>query len=350
MADALGTPAPAATPTVGVVSDEDHRLALAGLVSPATSTLAVRTGVLVSPVSNAVVTGTSTTGTMTVNVLAHHWVTSRAAGDGIYLGTKETSTTVNIAAAPGSNSRIDVVYSKQNDSSSTISPDGSTGEFYGVVTGTAAASPTKPSVPVGATELATVQIAAGTTNTLGAGATITTTANQVVARGADVPVRTAAERDALTKYVGLTVKRLDDGARTERWTGSAWAAGGDIPILASITARNSYYSGNLRAGASALVANNLHVYDGGSWRFTLSGSVSNVTSAADGLYAIPHGGGATPRDWSVSLPQQPTDAISLVLKLVEWGADATNLTVRTERIDSVAWFSTLFNAKWRATF
>jgi hypothetical protein len=200
MSDALGTPPAAATPTVGVVSDEDHRLAMAGLIAPQTSSLAVRTGVMLGPGTASIITGTSATGTMTVNVAAHHWVTSRAAGDGVYLGAKESSTTVNIAAAPGSNSRIDLVYSKQNDSASTISPDASTGELYGVVTGTAAASPTKPALPLGAIEVGTVTVAAGATNTLGAGVTISNTSALTVARGAPVPVRSQAERDALTTF------------------------------------------------------------------------------------------------------------------------------------------------------
>lgn len=230
MADALGTPAPAATPTVGVVSDEDHRLDLAGLIAPQSSSLAVRTGIMLSPTSTAVITGTSATGTMTVNVLPHHWVTTRGTGDGIYLGTKETSTTLTIAAAPGSNSRIDVVYSKQNDSSSSLTPDATTGELYGVVTGTAAASPTKPTVPFGAIEIGTVTVAAGATNTLGAGVTIATTAPQVVARGADIPVRNQTERDALTLFTGLTVKRLDLGGLVQRYTGSTWLTSDLAPI------------------------------------------------------------------------------------------------------------------------
>lgn len=205
MANALGTPG-------GVVTDEHHRLDQAGLLAAQTSSLAVRTGVMAGPGSTAIVTGTSATGTMTVNIAAHHWVSTRGTADGVYLGTKEASTTVNIAAAPGSNSRIDVVWSKQNDSGSTISADGSTAESYGVTTGTAAASPTKPAIPVGAVEIATVTVAVGATNTLGAGVTIANTAAQVVARGARIPVRTQAERDALTVYGGLEVYRIDTGA------------------------------------------------------------------------------------------------------------------------------------------
>jgi hypothetical protein len=113
---------------------------------------------------------------------------------------------------------------------------------YAVAQGTAAASPTKASLPVGATELATVQVAAGATSTNGAGVTITNTARQAVARGARVPVRSQAERDALTAYAGLEVYRLDTGYperysaaygwqtirnrafRTTAFTAGTWAA------------------------------------------------------------------------------------------------------------------------------
>lgn len=216
MADALGTPN-------GVVSDEDFRLDLAGLIAGQSSSIAVRNGVMWGPGTQTIITGTSATGTMTVNVAACHWISTRASADGIYLGTKETTSTVNIAAAPGSNSRIDVVYAKQNDAGSTISPDGSTGELYSVVTGTAAASPVKPALPVGAVEIGTVTVAAGATSTAGAGVTINNTAPLVVARGADVPVRSQAERDALTTFPFLTVKRLDTGTIEARNAGNtAW--------------------------------------------------------------------------------------------------------------------------------
>lgn len=261
MADALGTPG-------GVVSDEDHRLAIAGMIAGQSSSLAVRTGILWGPGSTSIITGTSATGTMTVNVAAHHWVTTRATGDGVYLGTKETSTTVNIAAAPGSNSRIDVVYAKQNDAGSTISPDGSTGELYGVVTGTAAASPTKPSIPVGAVEIGTVTVAAGATNTLGAGVTIANSGQYTVARGAPIPVRNTTERNALTTYPGLHVVRLDNGGKLERWvTGTTWESYDktQVPVR------------DRRVAATA----------GG----TLAASTSVNICAAQTLPAAPHGSG-----------------------------------------------------------
>jgi hypothetical protein len=248
MADALGTPG-------GVVSDEDHRLAIAGMIAAQSSTLAVRTGVMFGPGATSIVTGTSATGTMTVNFGACHWVTTRATGDGIYIGTKETSTTVNIAAAPGANSRIDVVYAKQNDAGSTISPDGSTGELYGVVTGTAAAVPTKPALPVGAVEIATVTVAVGATNTLGAGVTIANTAGLVVARGAPIPVRNTTERNALTGFTGLHVVRLDNSGKLEYWvSGTTWATYDVTQLPARERRVVATAGGTLASGVSVNIA------------------------------------------------------------------------------------------------
>jgi hypothetical protein len=203
VADALHTP--------GATSAADARLADAGLIAAHGAGMAVRTGVLYGPGATGLVTGTAATAPMTVQVAAHHWVTTRGPADGVYRGAAEAVRTVNIAAAPAANSRIDVVYVKQNDTASTISPDGTTGDVYAVAQGTAAATPAKPAIPVGAEELATITVAAGATATNGAGVTITNTARLTTGRGAPVPVRNAAERDALTSYPGLKVFRIDLG-------------------------------------------------------------------------------------------------------------------------------------------
>lgn len=205
--DALGT-------TGGVVSGVEHRLAIGATIAVQGPTaLDARTGVLSGPGSTAILTGTAATGTMTVAVGVFHAVTARNNAGGLYLGpNQEAATTVNIAAAPGSNSRIDVVYVKQSDSDATVlTPDGSTVPTLAVVTGTAAASPTKPAIPVGALELGTVTVAAGATSTNGAGVTISNTARQTAARGALVYVRNATEEAALTAYDGLLIYRADFG-------------------------------------------------------------------------------------------------------------------------------------------
>lgn len=215
--DALGTAG-------GVVSALDHRMAIGGTVAVQGPTLTdIRTGVLRGPSSAALITGTAATGTMTVNVPAFHAVTQRNAAGGVYLGpVQEVATTVNIAAAPASNSRIDVVWVKENDAdTSVLTPDATTGPSLGVTTGTAAASPTKPSIPVGALELGTVTVAAGATATNGAGVTIANTARQTVARGARVPVLNQTDRDSMQVFPGLEVYRIDTG-KVELYTLGAW--------------------------------------------------------------------------------------------------------------------------------
>jgi microcystin-dependent protein len=71
---------------------------------------------------------------------------------------------VTIAAAPGSQSRIDLVYVRINDPNAG-GPAGNNFTF-GVVTGTAAASPTVPALPTSAIPLATVLIAVGNSSVI----------------------------------------------------------------------------------------------------------------------------------------------------------------------------------------
>jgi hypothetical protein len=203
----------------GVTAPRDGRHATGALLAVQGPTdLDIRTGVMWGPGSTALVTGTSATGPMTVQIGVHHAVTSRGTANGPYVGpTLDAATTVNIGAAPASGqSRIDVVYVKQQDGNSGVpSPDVTTAPLYGVLAGAAATTglQVKPDLTtiVGAEELATVQVAAGATATNGSGVTITNTAKPTVARGARVPVRTQASRDALTAFPGLEVYRLDTG-------------------------------------------------------------------------------------------------------------------------------------------
>lgn len=220
----------------GVTDAVDARLAESGLLAVQGPTvLDTRTGVLIGPGSTALVTGTSSTGPMTYAIGAHVAVTSRGSANGPYLGpTLEAATTVPTGAAPASGSRIDVIYTKQQDTTSGVpSPDVSPGPLIGVLQGTASSSPTKPSLSsagiVGAQELATAQVYAGATSTNGANVTITNTARQTVSRGAPIPVWSQVERDALTKYPSLTVRRMDlVGLPTEVTDGATWwRSGGD---------------------------------------------------------------------------------------------------------------------------
>src|SRR3546814_20793599 len=112
-----------------------------------------------------------------------------------------------ITTAPVSNSRIDVVYVKQNESAAPMS-DGADTAVIAVVAGTAAASPVKPAIPTGALELATVLVPSGVTATNAGGVVITQTAPFTATAGGVVYVRNATERDAWTPAQGAIAYQI----------------------------------------------------------------------------------------------------------------------------------------------
>lgn len=105
---------------------------------------------------------------------------------------------VPLSAAPSANSRIDVVYVKQNEKRSPMS-DQSDDPLFGVAKGTAAATPVAPGIPDGALALAQVLLPAGVSNTAASGVVITQTYIGAALKGDMLQVQTSAQRDALSK-------------------------------------------------------------------------------------------------------------------------------------------------------
>ncbi len=203
----------------GVVSAQDARTSLASFV--AHDGAGPRLGVFYEG-TQALITGTATTSpSMQVSVAPLAFAGQKAAAEGVYVGRSVGTVLVDIAAAPGANSRIDTVYVMQRDLNSTTSPDGLTQGEIGVVTGTAGASPTAPAAPAGAVVIGTVQVAAGVTATTNAGCTITTTARWTCSSGSAIPVRNSTERGSLTAFDGLRVYRIDNGV-VESSYGGVW--------------------------------------------------------------------------------------------------------------------------------
>lgn len=116
---------------------------------------------------------------------------------GALLIQNDGNVNVPLAAAPSANSRIDVVYVKQNETRSPMS-DSSDVPTFGVVEGVAAAVPVAPAVPDGALALAQVLLPAGVSNTAAAGVVITQTYIGAAMNGDMLRVQTSAQRDALT--------------------------------------------------------------------------------------------------------------------------------------------------------
>ncbi|UAJ78304.1 hypothetical protein IT072_02330 [Leifsonia sp. ZF2019] len=146
-------------------------------------------GGVTSPVGANIVAATAT---MNSAVAAFSAIAVR--DNGVVLLANDGPVNVLHAAAPAANSRIDVVYAKQNDSSSTVTtPDANDLPVIAIAQGTAAASPTKPSIPAGAVELATVLIPAGATATNSSGVVVTQTAQFTAAPGGEVPFRSQSD-------------------------------------------------------------------------------------------------------------------------------------------------------------
>ena len=132
--------------------------------------------------------------TATMNVSVGTFAAVAARDGGAVLLSNDGPVNVLLDPAPVANSRIDLIYAKQNDSSSTVTvPDANDLPVIGVVKGTAASSPTKPALPVGAVELGSVLVPAGVTATNQDGVVINRPTQFTAANGAPVPFLSLAD-------------------------------------------------------------------------------------------------------------------------------------------------------------
>lgn len=196
---------------VGVVTPLAHKLSQNGPVVK-DSTGKPRSGVFYAG-NASLVTGKAN---MSYDVAAFEAAICRARTKGTSFPTNDSVVNVTTTAAPGSNSRIDIIYLQQQEVSEG---DGATQAVVGVVQGTAASSPSAPTLPDGAIELARAVVPAGITATTSA--TITQTAPFTAPLGSPVPFRTTSERDAFSPMKGQLAYLLDSDSLI-RYTGSAW--------------------------------------------------------------------------------------------------------------------------------
>lgn len=175
----------------GKASFLDARRDMSGLFVCDNTTMMPIAGILDRSQDN-LVTGNSNS--MSVTVHPFNAVLNRY---GALLVQNDGNTNVVLSAAPSANSRIDVVYVKQNETRSPMS-DSSDNPIFGVVKGVAAATPVAPDVPDGALALAQVLLPAGVSNTADGGVVITQTYIGAALKGDMLRVQTSAQRDALT--------------------------------------------------------------------------------------------------------------------------------------------------------
>lgn len=238
----------------GKASFLDARRDMSGLFVCDKTTMRPIAGILDRSQDN-LVTGSSNS--MSVTVHPFNAVLNRY---GALLIQNDGDVKVPIAAAPSANSRIDVVYVRQNESRPPMSDDSDIPAF-GVAQGVAAATPVAPSIPIGALALAQVLIPAGVSNTAASGVVITQTYVGAALKGDMLQVQTSAQRDALPKVAdGTVVHNVADGCdyvrKGGKWRGwnmpwrdihsgshkvNMWASGGTAHI--SLTTANVNLTG-----------------------------------------------------------------------------------------------------------
>lgn len=156
---------------------------------------------------------------MGYDVAAFHALTSRTSAGAEEIANDAT-TIVTTTTAPGANSRIDVIWVR---SQFVILGDANNDVVFGVTQGTAAVSPTKPSIPAGALELATATIPSTATTTQSSGVVITQTYLYTAPVGGLVWLRSQTEQDAWAPSTGSLALRLDTGTVLRR-NGNSWVA------------------------------------------------------------------------------------------------------------------------------
>jgi hypothetical protein len=259
---------------VGVVTPADHKAAQSGLIAK-TALNAVRPGLFWGGNASVIVGKAN----MSYDVIAFTAALSRGATSGTVLLSNDGTLNVATTAAPGSNSRIDIIYVWARE----YSLDGvDSNPVIGVAQGTAAASPTAPSLASfpGAIEIGRATVGAGITATTSA--TITQTAPFTAMDGGRIPFRNTTERDAGT-YVEGQLGWLIDTNILQVYSGSAWANVSDDPTdtaWAALPMSNSWVDFNAAGGTYQVLQYRKH-----NGMTEVRGLIKNGTIAAGTVIA-----------------------------------------------------------------
>lgn len=205
---------PIDTGNVGT-TDVEARLADVGLFE-SNDGINPRSGLL-HPNGPNVVTGKAN---MSYDIAGINPLINRVTNEGAYRFAATGVTNVPTGNAPATNSRIDVIWVKQNDQ--TKAGDTNNLAVAGVTQGAAAPTPVAPAIPTGAMELARATVLSTTTAT--STASITQTWRYAALAGVAIPVRNVTERAEISApRVDQRVRRLDrPGTPVEIWSGTEW--------------------------------------------------------------------------------------------------------------------------------
>lgn len=219
----------------GKASFLDARRDMSGLFICDKTTMRPIAGILDRSQDN-LVTGNSDS--MSVTVHPFNAVLNRY---GALLIQNDGDVKVPLDAAPSANSRIDVVYVRQNESRPPMSDDSDIPAF-GVAKGVAAATPVAPSIPIGASALAQVLVPAGVSNTAASGVVITQTYIGAALKGDMLRVQTSAQRDAMTNVPeGTLLHNVADNCDYLRTPSGKWAKTRDTISVKAPYTKDSWW-------------------------------------------------------------------------------------------------------------
>ena len=224
----------------GAVDSTELRKNLAGLIVRDTAGVP-RAGIFPRH-TNALVTARSD---MALDIVEFEGVSVRGGGP-LFMANDGKAQSPALATAPASNSRIDVLYFKQNENGYGGFADGVNTPIFGVATGVAAASPTKPSIAgiAGAVELTTITIPSTATATNSSGVVITQTFQFTAATGGTLLFRTTADRDL---YITATPGQLSFviGGSAAQWSGSGWVGLPKSPVRGAVVLATTSNNGDI---------------------------------------------------------------------------------------------------------
>lgn len=157
---------------------------------------------------------------------------------GMYGWATDANITGSITASDATYTRMDIVYIQVNDSSAGDGSGATTAPVL-YLAGTPAATPVAPTLPARSFLVGTITVPKA-----GAGApTVALNPARFVTAGGILPVNSQSERDALTKFGSLTVRRMDANGLLEDTDGSTWTRRADFQPVNTSDANWTYYGG-----------------------------------------------------------------------------------------------------------
>lgn len=251
----------------------------------------VRSGII-PPVASPLVTPNSN---MTVAIAPFSAVIDR--GGPVLLCNDAAATSPTFGAAPSANSRIDLLWVKQQEAASPIS-DSTDGPIFGVTAGTASATPTAPSAPAGALPLYTAQIPAGASTMASSGVVLAPVFPYTAVGGCELWVRSSTELGSITPIQNQKALDLSTGL-TWTYGGSGWS----VSRVVTMAAANSTALGAISASVQPFLQTGSTVVSLNSTGF---GNFSWPTPFPNGVIAcVAVSGDSAAHDGAVTIGSAP---------------------------------------------